>query len=478
MATRGLSLRLILAVLTSVVVLLALVVSGTLVALTTLLHRTTSSAATSVESVRVAHEAEIDLLLHVRTGDALLQRNLEERIRTKLVDARRLVTSPYERRVVDAADAQASAYIAAARDPQSTAETLIARQQAAYASLEALVRVNLQNARDAYAASALWDERADYLGLGVGGLLIVVAASVLLWLQRRAFAPVFSLVVAMERFGKGNREARAPETGPAELREMSRRFNDMAEALAAQRQAQIAFLGGVAHDLRTPLSVLKLSIALVPPDRPLPPERRVRQVIEKIDRQITRLERMAGDFLDITNIEAGALELKLDKHDARQLVGAVVELFRGTSPEPRLRVSVPDQSVDLHCDQLRIEQVLTNLVSNALKYSPAASPIEVAVERIGDEVVFRVADHGIGISEAERQHVFEPFHRVGASKDKVAGVGLGLFVVRRIVEAHGGTIDVESTPGEGSTFSVRLPAQGRAVRRAERGGQDAPRLTN
>jgi two-component system, OmpR family, sensor histidine kinase MtrB len=462
MNARGLSLRSVLTVTTIVALSIALLGAGSLVGMTSILHRTTSDAAISVESVRLAQEAEIDLLLHDGARNALLRRDIEERITQRLVDARKLVTSAREERAIAEAQSQVAAYIVAARDPAATHEDREARQSAAYGALESLAGVYVALAREAHATAAEWDQRADYVGSAVALLLIAMAGSLLSWLRSRAFAPVFSLLNAMERFGKGDREVRATEAGPTELREMSRRFNELADALAAQRQAQVAFLGGVAHDLKNPLSVLQMSVALVPADEPLPPEPRIRQMIEKIRRQISRLDRMASDFLDISKVEAGELELNLGTRDARDLVHEVVELFTGTTPEPQLLVSLPKEAVDLRCDNHRLEQVLTNLISNAIKYSPRGSAIEVAVEPTADAVVFRVTDHGAGIPEAEQQRVFEPFRRVGLSKEAVPGVGLGLFVVRRIVEAHGGRIDVESTPGAGSTFRVYIPRPSRA----------------
>jgi two-component system sensor histidine kinase MtrB len=457
MMAKGVSLRSILVVTTLVSVSLTLLAAGSLITLTTILHRTTSNAAIAVESVHLAQEAEIDLLLHTGATSPLLRRDIEERVTRRFIDGRQLVSSKDEERAIDEAESQVKAYIVATRDPTATPAEREARQGDAYAALEALVRVNLAFARGAHATAASWDQRANYLGTGVALLLVAVAGSLVFWLRRRAFVPVFSLLAAMERFGNGDRDARAAETGPTELREMSRRFNELAAALGAQRQAQVAFLGGVAHDLRNPLSVLQMSVALVPPDKPLPPEPWLRQMIEKVRRQISRLERMASDFVDIARIEAGELQLNISTRDARELVAEVVNLFEGTPLASRFQVSLPNEAVELPCDPLRLEQVLTNLISNAIKYSPPDSALEVAVDVTSEAAVFRVTDRGIGIPQEEQQRVFEPFRRVGLSGEAVPGVGLGLFVVRRIVEAHGGRIDVQSRPGRGSTFRVHIP---------------------
>jgi two-component system sensor histidine kinase MtrB len=455
---RPLSLRSTLAALTILTAALILSFSALLVILTTLLHETTSKAGAAAESVRLAQEAQIELLLHSRADDAILSTDLEASLRRRLLEAKRFVTTSDEAQAIAAAEAEVSRYVAATRDPRIVAERREAQLETSYGALEALVDLNLAHAREATAAAAEWDRRAKLVGLLAVVPLLLATAGALFWLKHRALAPVFSLLDAMERFGKGEREARAPQAGPRELREMSQRFNDMATALSAQREARVAFLAGVAHDIRNPLSVLRMSMALVSPKRPLPSEPRLRALIDTITRQLTRLERMVGDLLGTIQVEAGKLELKLETVDSRQIVSEVLSLFDGGSSERRLVACLPDTAAPLRCDSVRVEQVLINLVSNALKYSPAGSPIEVALEPEPDGAVFRVSDRGPGIAEADRARVFEPFQRVGLSREAVPGVGLGLFVARRIVEAHGGEITIECTPGGGATFRVRLPA--------------------
>jgi signal transduction histidine kinase len=261
----------------------------------------------------------------------------------------------------------------------------------------------------------------------------------------------------MERFGRGDRAARAQETGPAELRDMSFRFNQMAASLMAERDAQLAFLGGVAHDLRNPLSALQITLSPIRPGKPLPPEPRIRLTFERITRQITRIDRMIGDLLDTAAIQSGKLELKLERRDARELVGEVVELFEGASREHAIELVLPEQAVEITCDPSRIVQVVTNLVSNAIKYSPGTPKIDVVVSHVDGDAVISVRDYGVGIGNPDRERLFEPYARGGLSKEAIPGVGLGLFVVRRIVEAHGGSVEVESVLGEGSTFVVRIP---------------------
>jgi two-component system, OmpR family, sensor histidine kinase MtrB len=436
--------------------LLAALVSAALVLLTTSLHRATVSAAGAVEGVRLAAEAEIDLLLHQRTVDPLVRRNLEGDLLGRLVAGRRLATDEEEIQAITSALDRAEAYFAAARDPERAGGNLAASQAAAFDALDGLVDLNVEQAREAHRQATAWDRMANGIGALSVVALVLLVALLPSWLQRRAFSPLFSLAATMERFGRGDREARAQERGATELREMSRRFNEMAAALAARRQEQVAFLAGVAHDLRNPLSALQMSIAMLDVGRPLPEEGRVRQVVARIDRQISRMDRMIGDFLDMARIEAGELSLELARHDGRDIVRHAVELFEDAGR--RIELSLPSQPLAVMADGLRLEQVVTNLVSNAMKYSPAGSPIEVALEPAGDEIVLRVTDRGVGISEGDRPRLFEPFRRIARSAGQAPGVGLGLSVVKRIVEAHGGQVELDSRLGHGSTFRVRLPA--------------------
>ena len=452
------SLRSMMAAVTLVVTVLALLASGALVALTTALHRATSSSAASVESVRLAEEAEIDLLLLERAIDPVVRSDIEGSLRRRLAEAERYVTTGDEARVLSEAMGRVDEYIASTRDPGLTLQDVTARQESAYGALQSLVTTNITQSKDAQRSADRWNDIGNVLGTGVGVLLVLVAGAVVVWLRGAAFAPVFALADAMDRFARGDHDVRAVERGPRELREMCVRFNEMAAAIAAQRRAQTAFLGGVAHDLRNPLWAVQTSVALLDPGEQLPSEELVRESVARIGRQLTRMERMLGDFLDAARIEAGELELRLEAHDARAIVQAAIDLFQDAERDHPIEIRLPDRALLVRWDALRIEQVVSNLVSNAIKYSPPGGRIEVALESSGEEVVLSVSDHGIGIAEADRARVFEPFRRVGLSKETVPGVGLGLFVVRRIVEAHGGRIGVQSRPGHGSTFRFVLPA--------------------
>ena len=176
-----------------------------------------------------------------------------------------------------------------------------------------------------------------------------------------------------------------------------------------------------------------------------------------VARQIERLDRMVGDLLEATRVEAGCLELRPAPLDVRPIVGQVVELYRPVSPAHEIVFVESTEPVVAACDSTRIEQVVTNLVSNAIKYSPEGGRVIVSAFAERSEAIVSVSDEGMGIPSEERERIFEPFRRTRRSRELVPGVGLGLSVARKIVAGHGGTLEVESRVGAGSTFRVRLP---------------------
>lgn len=238
---------------------------------------------------------------------------------------------------------------------------------------------------------------------------------------------------------------------------MVHQFNAMGEALARQHHTRLAHLAGVAHDLRNPLAALQMSAALVDPDEPLPPEPEVRRALGLVRRQVTRLNRMVDDLLDAAQIDAGRLALEPRDTDLRDVVQEVMTLFKDVSPIHILESEVPETPLLVRCDPLRIEQTLSNLVSNAIKYSPRGGTVRVRAYQEEAAAKVSVSDEGIGMEEADVGQVWTPFRRTGISSEAIPGVGLGLWTAKRIVEAHQGTILVESALGKGSTFTLVLP---------------------
>jgi signal transduction histidine kinase len=456
MSTRRFAnLRNVLSLAAVVVAVLVVTAAVALVIATRVLANTRTEIAASVESVRTIEEAEVNMLLHVRSEDDGARKEFQNQIRSLLDDAARYVTSPEETRALGNARVEVERYLEDANDASTSEEMLHARETAAIAALERLVDIDVAHTRAAQARALQWTQVASFAGIAFGIAIIVITLALVLWLRRRVLRPLFGLANTLKQFGEGKRTVRADEEGPTELREMAQRFNEMADSIAAQRQAQVAFLGGVAHDLKNPLSALKLAVEMVEPTAPLPPEPRIRRTLDVISRQIDQLDRMVGDFLDMAKIEAGELALHIEPHDIRQVVRSSFELFDETT-RSRFRITLPDEPIVVACDGVRIGQAVTNLISNAVKYSPKDQPVRIVVIAYDDDVAIEVTDRGVGIPDEDHERIFAPFQRGRAAKSDVAGTGLGLFNVQRIVQAHRGRIELESEPQKGSTFRIWL----------------------
>ena len=185
-------------------------------------------------------------------------------------------------------------------------------------------------------------------------------------------------------------------------------------------------------------------------------EGQIQRVFTIVRRQLAAMDCILGDLLDIARTESGTLKLTLQPTDVRQIILESVELFEIASKNHRIEVIVPDFPLLVACDTLRLQQVLSNLLSNAIKYSPKGGSVAVRATRTPSEVWIEVADTGIGLSPEQLAELFQPFRRLSEHAG-IAGAGLGLSIVRRLIKAHGGQVEVSSERGSGSVFKVRIP---------------------
>jgi signal transduction histidine kinase len=229
---------------------------------------------------------------------------------------------------------------------------------------------------------------------------------------------------------------------------------------AAQNEMKDVFLASVAHEMRTPLAAAKAQAQLALHQLgDSDCDSRSANALQLISRQIDKVARLVSDLLDMNRLEAGLLRLNRGEVDLGVVVRDVVARMQVLTPNSPISVNAPDHLVIVG-DRDRLEQVLTNLVTNAIRYSPANAPIDVKVEVSGDSAQVCVRDHGMAIPLDQQRRIFERFARVRPGGE---GLGLGLAIAKAIVEQHGGNIWVESSgvPGEGSLFFVRLPRGGR-----------------
>ena len=235
----------------------------------------------------------------------------------------------------------------------------------------------------------------------------------------------------------------------------------------AADQLKDEFFALVSHELRTPLTsiigYLEMALEDDPHEQPLDPQRR--QFLQVIDRNAVRLQRLVGDLLFVAQVEAGTLSLQRGEADLARIGREAVEAARPRASDAGVALSLdaPDSLPLTAADADRLGQMLDNLIVNACKFTPSGGRVSVAIEEQGGDVLLSVADTGMGIERADQERLFERFYRAdSATAGGVPGVGLGLTIVQAIVQGHGGEIDLHSVPGEGTTFSVRLPRRRRS----------------
>jgi PAS domain S-box-containing protein len=226
------------------------------------------------------------------------------------------------------------------------------------------------------------------------------------------------------------------------------------QKLTAALAGRDEFIAVAAHELRNPLNVLTLLWRLL--DRFPGISGETSDIVKKSRAQLARLTSLVDRLLDVTRIRAGTFDLYREKVNLNRLTSDVASRFATEEAAPKILLEF-ETSIEGTWDRLRVDQILTNLISNAVKYG-MGRPIIVQTSVDGDNVVIRVQDEGVGIDPENIDRIFEPFERGGVSSH-YDGLGLGLWITRQIVQAHGGTIVVQSELGKGSTFIVRLPLQ-------------------
>ncbi len=298
------------------------------------------------------------------------------------------------------------------------------------------------------------------------GILALLASLVVgVPAARRFTAPLARLRRASSRLAQGQLDERAPRSDIVEIDDLARQFNVMADRLSeslrlleADRDRLREFVADVSHELRTPIAALRAFTELQRDGQV--DEATRREFLDRSSEQISRLEWMSTNLLDLSRIDAGIFPLDMRLGDLRDPIRSVVEAHaelaeqRGVS----LASEVPSAPVMLRFDRERIVQLLTNLVGNGLKFTPRGGEVRVSLTDVAEGATLVVQDSGPGILAAELPHVFERFFRgTNVGDARASGSGLGLAIARSIVEMHGGQIEVASAIGEGSAFTVRLP---------------------
>lgn len=292
----------------------------------------------------------------------------------------------------------------------------------------------------------------------VGLLALAIGAAAAWWLARRIVRPLETLTTTIEQVSARKLDGQVEVAGASrELVRLASVFEGMLTRLRESFERQVRFTADASHELRTPVSVITTqtehSLA-----RPRSAEEYT-VALETCGRAARRMQRLVDDLLLLARADSGRLELKLRTADLAEIARAALASVAPLAEQLGVRIAAQMQATLLEGDPERLERIIVNLVTNAVRYNRSQGEVFVGVYTRGDRAVLTVADQGIGIAADARHKIFERFYRADEAREfrEGFGTGLGLSIVREIVAAHGGTIDFVSTAGQGTTFTVELP---------------------
>jgi heavy metal sensor kinase len=301
---------------------------------------------------------------------------------------------------------------------------------------------------------ALW-----LLAAGLGIFLLGLAGGA--WVAARAIRPIDAISATAQRISAGDLAQRinVAETD-SELGRLAAVLNTTFARLESSFTQQARFTADASHELRTPVSVI-----LTQTQTCLARERgsaEYKETLEACQRAAQRMRRLTESLLELARLDAGEEPLRRERFDLGRVARESAELIRPLAAQRKVTLETDLALAECAGDAEHVAQVVTNLLSNAIHYNRESGTVAVTVRLEGDQGVLRVSDTGSGIDAEDQPHIFERFYRADKSRARAEGrTGLGLAICKAIVDAHGGSIEVESQPGSGSTFTVRLPlAQG------------------
>lgn len=287
----------------------------------------------------------------------------------------------------------------------------------------------------------------------LGSLIAVIVASLL---AQKTVAPVQALAVASQKVAAGDYSQRVEASGADELVEMAESFNTMASELQSQRELRRRSMADLAHELRTPLSVLQIELESIEDGLSEPTD----EVMLGLQTEVSHLKHLVEDLRTLSLMDAGELELEFHNIDLVELVNGVTQRFKGPAAEKdiRLRTTIEPSLVLVKADGHRLAQVLINLLSNAIRHTANGGEVTVSLDQDDVRANVTVRDNGEGIDSVHLPHIFERLYRADDARDRRSGgSGLGLSIARSLVEAHGGQIWVQSERNQGALFGFSLP---------------------
>jgi two-component system sensor histidine kinase BaeS len=286
-------------------------------------------------------------------------------------------------------------------------------------------------------------------------IAVLIALVVSVPVSRRITGPIDRVLAMMRARSAGDRESRIGDVrAPGELGELLVGYNDAAEAVDQQERARRNLVADVAHELRTPVAVLQAGHEAMLDGITEP----TAENLGSLRDEVLRLSRSLEDLRVLASAEAAAIQLRLDPHDLADIAGDAAAALADPYDAAGVKLSCELSSVTVLCDRDRVREVITNLLTNALKYTPAGGEVSLeARPESGGRARLRVTDTGVGIGPDELPHVAERFFRGQRSQQMAAGSGLGLTIVAELVKAHHGELDIGSQPGHGTQVTVILP---------------------
>lgn len=290
-------------------------------------------------------------------------------------------------------------------------------------------------------------------------LVMIMATGLTYWVSLKLSRPLRQLNSAALEIAGGNLDRRVAILSNDELGQLGAAFNYMAHHLQEVEQSRQEFIANISHELRSPLTSLRGFLQAVLDDAV--PKTNREHYLNVAFEETNRLTRLVNDLLDCATLQSASFSLNLSEMNLNELVRRVVAKMEpqivGKELDVQIALTSPDPIINADWD--RMQQVLVNLLDNAIAFSTEGGKLSLSTAREGDVIKVSVADTGIGIPAEELTKIWDRFHKVDKSRNRTrCGTGLGLSIAKRLVEAHGGTITVDSTLGKGTTFSFYLPA--------------------
>lgn len=426
--------------------------------------------ATATESVYAAEELRALVLASNR--ERLVRRltgvpdpaHLAEELKEKdywFIWIERYSTTPVEFEVVKQVKKQVNAFFAHTEEKYPTTTpveaylSLAPLVNAALISIDDLVMINRNKAEEFHQRIV----RANRRHLILGGSLLLILLLLLFYsgnlLHRLVYIPLSTVKETIDQFRKtGTIPMEGTSFTIRELQLIEDALEEMVRTIQRHRKAQLQSIAGIAHDIRNPLAAIQSVLRLLRNEK-TPAEKR-KELMLLAEEKVLYLSTLLNHLMQTASIEAGHVPLTKKETDLAGVIRNLRGLYSSVSEKHTIVAELPESCV-IFADPERMTQIFSNLMSNAIKYSPQGGRVEIVLRELQEAVEVTVSDEGIGIAAADRERIFEAFSRVESVAKAIEGMGLGLSVVRRLVEAHEGKLEVESTPGEGSLFRVLLP---------------------